>query len=36
VTRESHKSVTGPCGSATANAKATSTAGSGEEDGSAN
>lgn len=36
VTRESHKSVTGPCGSASANAKATSTAGSGEEDGSAN
>jgi hypothetical protein len=36
VTRESHKSVTGPCGSASANAKATSTTGSGEADGGAN
>jgi hypothetical protein len=36
VIRESHKSVTGPCGSATANAKATSTSESGETDENAN
>lgn len=36
VTRESHKSVTGPCGSATASAKATATSGSGETDENAN
>jgi hypothetical protein len=30
VTRESHKSVEGPCGSATANAKSTSGNGAGD------
>jgi hypothetical protein len=36
VTRESHKSVSGPCGSATATSKATATSGSGETDENAN
>lgn len=35
VTRESHKYVEGPCGSATANAKSTSGNGAGESDGQA-
>lgn len=36
VTRESHKSVSGPCGSATATSKATAISGSGETDENGN